>query len=121
MADFRKYRVWRQAHELVLHLYPVTESFPTSERYDLVRQIRRCAASIPVNLAEGIGKRGDKEKARFANIALGSAYELDYHLQLALDLGYLKQNQHATLLASLELVRKMLHAFHGRLRHATES
>jgi four helix bundle protein len=72
--------------------------------------------SIPTNLAEGIGKRGDEEKARFANIAIGSAYELEYQLLLARDLGYLSTADHTALNSALFTVRKMLHAFHRRLR-----
>ncbi len=116
MADFTKYRVWASAHALVLDLYRSTSSFPREEQYDLVRQIRRSASSIPTNLAEGIGKRGDKEKARFANIAIGSAYELEYQLLLARDLGYLNTAEHNALNSALFAVRKMLHAFHRRLR-----
>ena len=116
MADFTKYRVWLSAHALVLDLYRSTSSFPREEQYDLVRQIRRSASSIPTNLAEGIGKRGDKEKARFANIAIGSAYELEYQLLLARDLGYLTTSEHNALSSTLITVRKMLHAFHHRLR-----
>ena len=99
----------------MLDVYRATESFPPKERYDLVRQVRRSASSIAANLSEGIGKRGDKEKARFVNIALGSAYELDYHLQLSLDLGYLKQSQHVPLHSGLKQVRKMLIGFHDKL------
>ncbi len=115
MADFRNYLVWQGAHALALGVYRVTESFPSKERYDLVRQIRRSASSVAANLSEGIGKRGDKEKARFVNIAIGSAYELDNHLQLAYDLGYLTKSEHAKLRSSLEPVRKMLVGFHDKL------
>ncbi len=108
VADFRKYRVWQSSHALVLDLYRATESFPSNERFDLVRQIRRAGASIPANLAEGLGKSGDRERGRYTNIAIGSAYELDYHLQLALDLGYLKEDQYTPLLTALKSVRRML-------------
>ena len=74
MANFRNYKVWKLAHSLVLTLYPATGSFPASERYGLQGQIRRSAASIPANLAEGLGKVGEKEKARYLNVCLGSAY-----------------------------------------------
>ena len=108
MADFRRYRVWQSSHSLVLDLYRATESFPSNERFDLVRQIRRAGASIPANLAEGLRKSGDKERGRYANMAIGSAYELDYHLQLALDLGYLNEAQHTPLLTTIKSVRRML-------------
>ncbi len=115
MSNFRNYRVWQRAHELVLKLYRITDGFPDRERYELVRQIRRAAASIPANLAEGMGKRGEKEKGRYANIAIGSAYELDYHLLLAHDLGYVGSSEYDRLQSQLLDVRKMLSGLHRRL------
>src|SRR5437762_14378337 len=86
MKDFRKLQVWEKAHQLALALYQVTASFPRDETYGLVSQIRRAAASIPSNIAEGCGRDGDPELSRFCTIARGSASELEYQLLLARDL-----------------------------------
>ena len=86
MKDFRKLKVWEKAHHLTLALYPVTASFPRDEVYGLASQIRRAASSIPSNIAEGCGREGDPELARFCIIARGSATELEYQLLLARDL-----------------------------------
>ena len=89
MQDFRNLLVWQKAHALTLELYKTTVSFPPNERFGLTSQIRRCSASIPANLAEGCGRHGDGEFHRFVHIAMGSASELEYHLLLTHDLGYL--------------------------------
>ena len=88
MKDFRTLTVWQEAHQLTLSIYRVTKNFPKDELYGLTSQMRRCSASIAANIAEGCGRRGNAEFARFLQIASGSASELDYHLLLARDLGF---------------------------------
>ncbi len=115
MANFRTYRVWTLAHELTLAVYSKTSDFPTEERFGLVRQMRRSAAAIPANIAEGLGKSSDREKARYADIALGSSYELDYHLLLSRDLKYLEDEDYSQLRAIVTAVKKMLRRLRRRL------
>ena len=86
MKDFHELKVWQKAHQLTLAVYQITANFPRAEMYGLTGQLRRACASIPANLAEGCGRSGDAELARFCSIALGSASELEYHLLLARDL-----------------------------------
>lgn len=90
MRDFRKLQVWEKSHLLTLNIYRITADFPRDEVYGLVSQMRRASSSVPVNLAEGCGRDGDTELRRFAQIALGSASELQYHLLLSRDLGYIQ-------------------------------
>lgn len=85
MGDFKKLAVWEKAHRLTLAVYRASGSFPKDELYGLMSQIRRAAASIPTNIAEGSGRGGDRELVRFLHIALGSANELEYQLLLAKD------------------------------------
>lgn len=108
MKDFKRLDVWRKAHALVLHLYHATASFPKAERFGLISQIRRCAASVPANIAEGCGRSGNNEFHRFLQMAAGSANELEYHLILSRDLTYLPTDQHRALEAELFEVRRML-------------
>jgi four helix bundle protein len=65
MKDFRKLQVWDKAHRLTLDVYRATQNFPKAEQYGLTSQIRRAASSIPANIAEGCGRSGDAELARF--------------------------------------------------------
>jgi four helix bundle protein len=108
MQDFRKLQVWRRGHELTLAMYRATATFPSSELYGLTSQIRRAAASIPANIAEGCGMASTAELGRFVQIAMGSASELEYHLMLAHDLEYLKNDRYGVLASELVELRRML-------------
>lgn len=88
-ASFEHLLVWQKAHQFVLEVYKMTQTFPESEKYGLTSQFRRAAVSIPANIAEGYGKRSLADKARFFNISQGSLNECRYYLRLASDLGYL--------------------------------
>lgn len=116
MQDFRNLEVWKLAHKMTLGIYSATRSFPVDERFGLTSQLRRSAASIGANLAEGCGRGGDKDFARFVQIAIGSASEVEYHLLLASDLGYLDSNLHHDLSASASQAKRMLIALLKRLR-----
>jgi four helix bundle protein len=87
--SYRDLIVWQKAMELTKQVYQMTISFPQDEVYGLTSQIRRCAVSIPSNIAEGRGRNSDKEFIRFLNIALGSLYELQTQLELAQAFQYL--------------------------------
>ncbi len=89
MKDFRHLKVWQKSHELTLAVYKATSLFPPDELYGLRSQIRRSCASIPANIAEGCGRNADGDFARFLQIAMGSASELEYHLLLVRDLNLL--------------------------------
>lgn len=106
MKDFRDLQVWQKAHQLTLAAYGTTTKFPREELYDLINQIRRCAALIAANIAEGCGKRGNAEFQRFLNIASGSASELEYHFLLARDLNLLSEPDY--LHSSVVEVKRML-------------
>ena len=91
---FRKLIVWQKAHQLTLLVYKLTDTFPKTEMYGLTSQLRRAAASVPANIAEGYGygKRG--QTARYVDIAQGSLAEVEYFLILSLDLNYIKQEEY---------------------------
>jgi four helix bundle protein len=107
MKGFRDLQVWHKAHLLTLSCYQ-TSSFPKEEMYGMVSQIRRCAASIAANIAEGCGKRGNGEFQRFLTIALGSASELEYHFLLARDLSFIGEEKYQQLSHSVIEVKRML-------------
>jgi four helix bundle protein len=115
VKDFRRLSVWEKAHGLVVEVYLQTRGFPDEERFGLTRQIRGAAVSVASNIAEGCGRGGDAELARFLHIALGSASELEYQLLLARDLGYLEQNAYQGLHAAVEEVKQMLTGLIRRL------
>jgi four helix bundle protein len=111
MQDYRKLNVWQKAHELTLAVYHATAGFPADEKFGLTSQLRRAASSIPANIAEGCGRDGNAELARFLHIAMGSASELDYHILLARDLKMLEASQYIEIEHELTSLRKMLNTF----------
>jgi four helix bundle protein len=105
--------VWQKSLALSVAVYQETATFPREEMYGLTSQIRRAATSISANIAEGCGRGGRTELARFVQIARGSASELDCHLELARDLGFLTPAQHTPLAQDVIEIQRMLTA----LRH----
>jgi four helix bundle protein len=116
MRSYHDLKVWQKGHQLVLDVYKATAQFPKDELYGLTSQTRRAAAAIPANIAEGCGRHGDTERARFMSIAAGSAFELDYHLLLAKDLGFLEADTYQRLYDAVDEVRRMLNAFIQKLK-----
>ncbi len=116
MKDFRSLQVWEKAHSLTLKVYNVTASFPKEELYGLTSQIRRSSSSIPTNIAEGCGRSSDAELARFMQISLGSASELEYQLLLVHDLNYLDDEMHTELHENVTEVKRMLTSFIKKLK-----
>jgi four helix bundle protein len=118
MQDFRKLRVWEQSHDLVLRVYRASHGFPKREMYGVTGQMRRAAASVPANIAEGCGRRSNAELAQYLSIAMGSATELQYHLLLARDLALLVPEEYAVLDSRVAEVQMMLAALIRRLTGA---
>ena len=116
MRNYKELRVWERAHLLTLAIYKATTGFPRHELFGLTSQMRRCAASIGTNLAEGCGRRSNPEMARFIQIAMGSASELDYELLLSRDLHLLPLTEYESLQKELSEVRRMLAALYQTVK-----
>ena len=117
MQRFTELKAWKRGHELALRVYKLTAGFPKDERYGLVSQLRRAAASVPTNVAEGSKRRGGHEYARFLNVAEGSLVEVEYLLVLSRDLGYVKSPIVDPLFGAAAEVGRLLHG----LREAVEA
>jgi len=118
--DFRKLTVWSKSHELTLLIYKHTKSFPKEEMYGLTSQMRRSASSVPTNIAEGCGRGGQVELARFMNIARGSASELSYQLFLASALQYIDDSVMTDLADRCEEVKRMIWSYASKLTKTEE-
>jgi four helix bundle protein len=117
MKNFRDLHVWRKSHALALMSYKCTAHFPRNELYGVTSQIRRCAASVSANIAEGCGKRGNAEFQRFLGIAAGSASELEYHFLLARDLELLSLDTYEALNSAILEVKRMLAGLILKVEH----
>ncbi len=113
MQRFQDLKVWQRSHALTLEIYRATSSYPATERFGLVSQLRRAAASVPTNIAEGSRRRGRWDYARFLNIAEGSLAETEYLVLLSGELGYLKS--HKRLSAEIDELGKMLYALRQKV------
>ncbi len=100
--------VWKEAMRLVREVYRISAAFPEEERFGLTSQMRRCAVSVPSNIAEGAGRGGRIELTRFLTIARGSLAELDTQLWIARDLEYLDDGQE--LQGSIQLLMARINA-----------
>jgi four helix bundle protein len=118
IKSHRDLLVWQKAMDLVVHVYKATNQFPKEELYSLTSQIRRAAVSIPANIAEGQGRRLVGEFIQFLGNSRGSLLELDTHLEIALRLGYITPNQHATIQSQIHEVGRLLN---GLLRSLTSN
>jgi four helix bundle protein len=117
MQNYKELNVWVKAHQLTLNVYQVTSCFPKEELYSLTSQLRRSISAIPANIAEGCGKKSQKDLANFLNIALGSANEAEYFLLLSRDLNYLPGNEHNILYDNINEIKAMLISLISKVRN----
>jgi four helix bundle protein len=109
ISSYRDLKAYQRSYELTLEIHKRTRQFPPQERMELSSQLRRAASSVPINIAEGYGrKRSAEDFKRFLVIALGSCNEVSVILDLALDLGYLAKEEHARWRSQYDEIGKML-------------
>ena len=116
MRDFRKLQTWQKGHALALAVYQATRRFPREEIYGLTSQMRRAAVSIPTNIAEGCGRDTARDFLRFMHIAMGSASELEYLIQISQELGFLAESTGSTMAGLTTEVKRMLSSFINKLK-----
>lgn len=111
----KDFDVWKLSMEVVINVYEITKPFPDEEKFGLVSQMRRCAVSIPSNIAEGAARGSTKEFLRFLQIARGSLAELETQMELALRLGFTRNNEKIN--ADLIVMSKMLYKLTESLKN----
>ena len=116
LKRFEDIRAWQKARVLTEKIYLISNDGGFGKDFDLRRQIRRSCASIMANIAEGQGRRSDKDFANFLNMSLGSVAETKSHIYLALDLGYLTQSEFDEIYEALDEIGRMLFALNNHLR-----
>jgi four helix bundle protein len=107
MHNFKELKVWQLSRNLVKEIYEITSNFPSEEKYGLISQLRRCAVSIPTNIAEGSGRNTDKDFAQFLNISLGSAFELETLLILSFDVQLISEEDLESFTKKISEIQKM--------------
>jgi four helix bundle protein len=118
MQDFRRLIVWQRAHRFALNVRDVTRHFPRTGYRDLKAQITRAAESIASNIVEGCGAASRRDFARYLDISIKSACEVDYQLELARDVGVLPHTLWKPLAREIVEIRKMLSGLRRALLQA---
>src|SRR6516165_10296995 len=108
IQSYRELEVWKLSMDLAAECFRTTKSFPKEEVFAMTSQIRRAAASIPANIAEGQGREHTKEFLHHLSVARGSLMELETHLMLSQRVGLLDQNATTLLLTRTERISRML-------------
>lgn len=108
MRTHKDLDVWKLSIDFVTEIYALTARFPKEEQFGLTNQIRRASISVPSNIAEGAGRRSDKEFLQFLYISLGSIQEVDTQILISLNLNYLTKSEYEILLTKLDQISKML-------------
>ena len=108
-------KVWQKSIELTKQVYRIVAELPDNERYGLTSQIKRCAVSIPSNIAEGAGRNSNKEFKYFLGIANGSSYELHTQLILVYELNLIEKYKIEDILNLIIEIQKMIYSFQRSL------
>ncbi len=95
--SFHDLRTWKEGHALAMEVYKITLTFPSSEKFGVISQLRSASLSIPANIAEGSGRGTPKDIVRFLMNSRGSLQEVNYFLLASRDLGYIDSNMYETL------------------------
>jgi len=118
---FEQLEVWERSIDIAVDIYKLTNSFPKSEIYSLINQMRRASSSISANIAEGYGRHGYKEKLQFYKIANGSLLETKSFCYLANRLEYISQSQLEDIIVSFISIQKMINALIRSVRNNNEN
>ncbi len=114
--NFQNLKIWQKSHELALEIYKITTKLPNCEKYGIISQIQRSSTSIPANIVEGFGRKGNKEFLQFLYQAKGSLTETEYFLILIKDLKFIDQVEFEKIINSYEELAKMLNSFINQLK-----
>ncbi len=111
MSTFRDLIIWQKSMDLVTTIYNQTKSFPNTEKFGIVSQIRRSAVSIPSNISEGYGRNSNKDFIRFLNISMGSLFEVQTQAEIAYNLEFMDQEDFEDLFQQSREVERIISSF----------
>jgi four helix bundle protein len=116
MRDYTKYDIWKDGIDISVKIYELTSSFPESEKFGIISQLRRASVSISSNFAEGSSRSSEKEFRHFIEIALGSAFEVKTQLIISNKLGFINEDLFVDLIHLIDKVSKQLNALRNKLK-----
>ena len=117
IRNFEDLDMWQNSQDLAVFIYKLTKNFPKEEQFGLTNQIRRASAPISANIAEGFGRRTNKDKLQFYTISYGSLLETKNFLYLAEKLGYASKSVIADLFEKILIIQKQLNVYMRKLKN----
>jgi four helix bundle protein len=118
MINFREFEFWKRSKQLAVDIYFLTKDFPNNEQYGLTSQIRRCAVSIPSNIAEGSSRASKKDFARFLEYSIGSAHELETQIEIAYEVNYISKGSFEEKHKEIREIIMMISRYYGRIKRS---
>lgn len=109
--NFKNLNIWKNAIELAENIYVSTENFPKNEEFGLKSQLRRCAVSVPSNIAEGSSRTSNKDFNRFLEISLGSLYEIQTQLIISSKRNFLSEENFELIENKIIELQRMISGF----------
>lgn len=118
MSTYKKLLIWQKAMSLVTETYEITKQFPKEELFGLTSQIRRSAISIPSNIAEGYGRKSNKEYFRFLTISISSLFEFQTQIEISKNINYLNETDFNKLYKDSRELEVMMTSFIGKIKNS---
>lgn len=115
MKPHHNLHCWIKSFEFVKEVYDITINFPSEEKFGLVSQMRRAAVSIPLNIAEGAARKGNREFIQFLHVSLGSLTELDTLILLSTELNFISKHEASLLIEKLDTIGKLIYGLIKKL------
>ncbi len=116
IKSYRELLIWQKSIQVVTNIYKLTRDFPKEELFGITSKMRRCAISIPSNIAEGFGRNSQGDFKRFLNISLGSIYELQTQIEISQNLEYLNTENYKYLMESCVELEKMMNSLVSKIK-----
>ena len=109
IASYKDLEVYHESYKLALEIHKLTQTYPEHERYEICSQLRRAALSVPLNIAEGYGKKDSiAEFKRYLQMAQGSSNESEVLIEMSKDLGYLTKDRYEELINRYQVLGKRI-------------
>ncbi|MBK8636670.1 MAG: four helix bundle protein [Saprospiraceae bacterium] len=112
---FERYDVWKLSVDMTLNIYAITAGFPSEEKFGLISQLRRASSSVGANIAEGVSRLSEKEKARFLEMAFGSLMEVAHFTMLSRDLNFISIKQNEEMKIQIFEISNKINSLHKKM------
>ena len=109
ITSFKELEIYKRSKELLKLVYQITDKFPEREKYNVISQLRRSILSIPLNIAEGYGRKSKEDFKRFLKISLGSSNEVEALLDISKELKYITDKEYEKISKENDEIGKMIY------------